>query len=375
MEEAHMNHQDSIRYFLFPHSVIAEHEARHLALLLPNLHLLEFVNPLQLPAWGQDHFSRDAALPDQALNERVRRYLRDYLDFAEVHRDSDTLSLLGQELHDKGNDPSRFFLQGELRGRTPQGPDMRAWLRLEAAAFLELARELDERELELENHYRRMEELEKGFREILGVIDGEEMEEVIETVNPPLVSDHSRFTYLLARRSLSWYRVFADNLQQPDVIPVALSREVIVELTDPIQTEWEHSGRELPLVQRSVAEIPNLRDLTNADFVALWQQLRESGTLRSHWEALHTAVAQYHEQRLWDDAHQQVKIVRDQIFDFCLQRNIHPKGQVALVMNHLQDISHCELWKRLDKTGFEHLASGTSAPPAGVTLLHLEYSP
>jgi hypothetical protein len=368
-----MNQQNATRYFLFPHAVMAEPEARLLALFLPNLHLLEILNPVQLPDWSRSHFVSYPALQDQDLSERVRRYLHDYLDYAEVHRDCDTLSLLGQEKYHEGDDPSRFLLQSELRGRSPQRPDMPAWLRLEAAAFLELAHELDERELELESHYRRMEELEKGFREILGVIDGEEMEEIIETVNPPLISDHSRFSYQLARRSLSWYRLFADNLFQPDFIPVALTREVAGELADPAQTWCERGGKEFHMEQRAVASLPNLADLSHADFTSLWRRLLESGTLRSYWQALDNAVLHAREQDHWEDTGRQLSGVREQIFEFGLEQNLHPKGQGTLVMSHIHGVSHHDLWRQLDKTGFEHLSSASTSPPVGVTLFHLEW--
>lgn len=369
-----MNQQNATRYFLFPHAVMAEHEARLLALFLPNLHLLEILNPVQLPDWSRGHFASYPALQDQDLSERVRRYLHDYLNFVEVHRDSDTLSLLGQEKHAEGDDPSRFLLQSELRGRPQQRPDMPAWLRLEAAAFLELAHELDERELELESHYRRMEELEKGFREILGVIDGEEMEEFIETVNPPLISDHSRFSYQLARRILSWYRLFADNLSQPDIIPVALTREVAGELADPVQTWCERSGKEFRMEHRSVASLPNLADLSHADFTSLWHKLVESRKLHSYWQALDNAVLHPREQVCWEDTGRQLSGVREQIFEFALEHNVHPKGQGILVMSHILGVSHHDLWRLLDKTGFEHLASASASPPIGVTLFHLEWS-
>jgi hypothetical protein len=369
-----MNQQNSIRYFLFPHSVMAEHEARLLALLLPNLYLLEILNPLHLPDWSHRHFATYPALQDRDLSERVRHSLREYLDFAEVHRDSDALSLLGQEKLHESEDPSRFLLQSELRGRSPQRPDMPVWLRLEAAAFLELARELDERELELESHYRKMEELEKGFREILGVIDGEEMEEFIETVNPPLISDHSRFTYHLARRSLSWYRLFAENLLQPDFIPVALTRDVAGELADPVQTARERVGQAFHMEQRPLATLPNLADLSPGDFAALWRKLLESGTLRSYWQALDSAVLHARQERLWEDTRRQLNLVREQVFEFCLEQNIHPKGQGALVMSHIQGVSHHDLWKHLDKTGFEHLSAASASPPLGVTLFHLDWS-
>jgi hypothetical protein len=368
-----MNHQDATRYFLFPHSVMADLEARHLALLVPNLHLLQIINPLQMPAWAQEHFIPHIALADTALIDRVNHYLHDLRNFADTHRGSDTLVLLESEQLGRDRESSRFLLQDELRNRPAKGHDMPDWLRLEAASFLELAREMDERELELENHYRRMEDLEKGFREILGVIDGEEMEEVAETGSTHLVPDQNRLHHMLVKRSVSWYRLFGDSLVASGMAMVALTREVAAELLDPIQTDWERDGRQFNCLQRPVASLPSLRDLASSDFQVLWHQTLESGVIEPYWQALADALRQPLEENLWDKVQQQMRLVRTQIFEICMQYNFHPKEQVVLVMNHLVGVNHHDLWKRLDRTGFEHLVAMEPAAPDSVTFFHLEW--
>lgn len=368
-----MNHQDATRYFLFPHSVMADFEARHLALLVPNLHLLQIINPLQMPAWAQEHFSPHIILAEAAFIDRVNHYLHDLRNFADTHRGSDTLVLLESEQLGKDRESSRFLLQDELRQRPTKGHDMPGWLRLEAASFLELAREMDEREMELENHYRRMEELEKGFREILGVIDGEEMEEVVETASVRLVPDQNRLHHMLVKRSVSWYRLVSDSLLEPGVAMVALTREVAAELLDPIQTDWERDGRQFPCLHRPVAVLPSLRDLASGDFQVLWRQILESGVAQPYWQALADLLRQPLEADLWVTVQQQVKLIRTQVFEFCMQCNFHPKEQVVLVMNHLVGVNHHDLWKRLDRTGFEHLVAKGPAGSGSVTFFHLEW--
>ncbi len=368
-----MNRQDSTRYFLFPHSVMAEHEARHLALLVPNLRLLEIVSPLRVPVWGQEHFTPQAVLSDPEFVQRVKHYLRDYREFADIHQDTDTMALLQAQRLGEDSEASRFLLQNQLRGRPSKSPDMAEWLRLEAASFLELARELDERELELEGHYRRMEELEEDFREILGVIDGEEIEKVVETANLPLAPDRNRLTHLLAKRAVSWFRLFGDRHLQPGMVMVTLTREVTLELLDPIQTEWERIGRPFSWTQRPVVTLPSIRELASGDFSTLWTQLVDSGAMQPYWLALAEALDHPETEQLWDAVRQQVQLIRSRIFEFCLQCNVHPKEQVVLVMNDVHDISHYDLWKGLDKTGFEHLAEKTPAVPHVTTIFHLEW--
>jgi hypothetical protein len=368
-----MNRQDSTHYFLFPHSVMAEHEAHHLALLVPNLHLLEIVSPLRVPVWAQEHFAPQAALSDPEFVQRVKHYLRDYREFAETHQDTDTMALLQAQRLAEDSEASRFQLQNQLRGRPSKSPDMGEWLRLEAASFLELARELDERELELEGHYRRMEELEEDFREILGVIDGEEIDEVVETVNLPLVPDRNRLAHLLVKRAASWYRLFGDRLQQPGMVMVTLTRDVTLELLDPVQTEWERIGRPFSWVQRPVVTLPSIRELARDDFSTLWTQLVDSGAMQPYWLALGEALVHPETEQLWDAVRQHGQLIRTRMFEFCLQCNVHPKEQVVLVMNHIHDISHYDLWKGLDKTGFEHLAENAPAVPQTTSIFHLEW--
>jgi hypothetical protein len=368
-----MHPQDSTRYFLFPHSVMAEHEARHLALLLPTLRLLEIVSPLQVPAWGREQFISEAILSEPEFVQRVKHYLRDYREFADTHQDTDTMALLQAQRHGEDSEASRFLLQNQLRGRPAKGPDMAEWLRLEAASFLELARELDERELELEGHYRRMEELEEDFREILGVIDGEEIEEVVETVNIPLAPDRNRLAHLLVKRAVSWYRLFGDQLQQPGMVMVTLTRDVTLELLDPIQTEWERIGRPFSWVQRPVVTLPSIRELTRGDFATLWTQLVDSGAMKPYWLALAEALDHPETETHWDAVGEHVHLIRSRIFEFCLQCNVHPREQLVLVMNLAHDISHYDLWKGLDKTGFEHLVEKIPAVPQTTTIFHLEW--
>lgn len=368
-----MNQRSPTRCFLFPHSVMAEHEARHLALLLPNLHLLEIVHPLQVPSWAQDHFTPHAILSDPDLVQRVKHYLRDYREFADVHQNTDTLALLQAQRIGEDSEENRIFLQDKLRGRPPKGPDMADWLRLEAASFLELARELDERELELEGHYRRMEELEEGFREILGTVDGDELDEVAEAASLPLAPDRNRLGYHLAKRSVSWYRLAGYHLMQPDTIMVALTREVTLELLDPMDTESERSGRPFSRVQRPLVDLPSIRHLAREDYLKLRHQLTDSGLLQPYWLALAEALGHPEDDDLRDAASHQGQLLRTRILEFCLECNTHPREQVVMVMNHVREFSHYDLWKSLDKTGFEHLVSSTQTMPETTTFLHLEW--
>jgi hypothetical protein len=115
-----MNQQQPIRYFLFPHAVMAEPEARLLALFLPNLHLLEILNPVQLPDWSRSHFVSYPALQDQDLSERVRRYLHES-DYAEVIETRHSVAL-GTEKHHEAMSAAFFCKARRGRRQRPDSP-------------------------------------------------------------------------------------------------------------------------------------------------------------------------------------------------------------------------------------------------------------
>jgi hypothetical protein len=361
------------RYFLFPHAALSEPETRHLGLLLPQLYLLQVIRPVAVAAGDEGQFVAYPVVHEDAFRERVQLYLRGYHDFASIHRDSGSLAGLGEQFGANDLEASRFLLQGELRGKSPLSPDMSSWLRLEAAVFLELARDYDEKELELETQYQRMQELEEGFRQILGVIDGEEMEEVIETVNPSLTPDQSRLSFMLKKRMACWYRLLAVQELQPFPSPLALSREVVAELLDLMETEAERAGRDFSMVQRPVAMLPGLHHLPAEQFRTLRQELQRHGHLRPYWQALGEVWQNPRAQDVQVALQSAVQNLRDQIFQFCLQQNVHPKKQVVLVLTRVEGVTHQDLWMALDRTGYEHLANEASPLLQTAALLHMEW--
>jgi hypothetical protein len=367
-----MDNAGAPRYLMCPHTVLAEREARHLALLIPQLGLLQVIQPVIAAAVEEHHLTAVPVVRDAAFLERVQLLLRGYKDFASIHENSGSLAVLREDFGADHAEASRFRLQSELRGKPSQSPDMNAWLRLEAAVFLELAREFDIKELELESQYERMQELEEGFRQILGVIDGEEAEEVVETANPPLVSDRSRLSFMLTKRLVCWYRLLATLPRQSLLIPVALTRDVPAELVDPIQSQWEREGRKWSMAQRPLVTLPNLRQLTAEQEHALHQELQRQKTLPHYWDALKDVVLSPDEEQGQERLETAVRNLREGIFQFCLQQNLHPRGQVTLTLTWIEAVTGLDLWRGLDKTGFEHLADESGPAPEAARLLCLE---
>ncbi len=116
---------------------------------------------------------------------------------------------------------------------------------LEAAIFLEMARDLEEKEIELEAGFNQISSLEGAFREVLGISDEEELADAIETLSPPLRSEKAYLSFMLPKRIESWLRLFSNNLPEACPTLVTTSEQVLEELFEPVRVACERTGKTL----------------------------------------------------------------------------------------------------------------------------------
>ena len=88
---------------------------------------------------------------------------------------------------------------------------------VQAAIFLEIARELDEKELEIASSYAHLNAIEQEFHDILGIED-EESDRAETNLTPALAPDTNGLLYMLPRRIQSWFRML--SLKPPESMPV-----------------------------------------------------------------------------------------------------------------------------------------------------------
>ena len=368
-----MTSPSTLHCILFPHTVMSQTEYRDLSLLVPQVSLLQNLGPPNIPEWGQEHFLAYPGVQDEALRKRVQLYLKGYQDFADRHRGSDMLAALRHELSADDGETSRFLLQSELRGKPPQAPNPMEWLLLEAAVFLELARDLDLKEIDLETGFHQLEELEGAFRQILGSTEDEEFKEVIDASGSALVPDQNRLSFLLSKRLVSWYRLAAAGRFAPPFATISISKDVVEELIDPIQSECESAGRIFNLVQIPVATLPSIHQLQPQQFVELHRELKNAGSLLRYWDALTEVVNGPHEKARREQLDDEVQVLRDHVDSFLIEKTARTKQQMALVLTHMEGIGHNEYWKGLDKAGYEKFHTGQSELSLQPVLLHLEW--
>ncbi len=243
------------RYLLFPQTVLSDRDFCLFSYLVPELHMLQILRPSAIPEWGTRQFSDWPAITDQGMIEAVRGSLRSYQDFAAIHGEETGLASISHE-HIAGEySESRLQIQTDLRKKEPPAAELSRAMLTEASVFLEMARDLDEREIELETGIAQVDRLESEFREILGISSEEDPKDVVETVTPPLFPETS-LSYLLGKRMACWLRLLCWRTLDGQPVMVTNSEEVVEEALESLSKCLKVQGREFHVERHSLCRIP-----------------------------------------------------------------------------------------------------------------------
>ena len=259
---------DSPSYFLFPHAIPSESDLRNFSIFLSNLHILEILRPTVIPEWLKDRFQNLPVIKDKDFRARIDACVKGYHAFAEVHGGSGgILAFLSQGREDTSE--TRLRIQEELRGKSPSHLDEAHGKIFQAAVFLEIARELDEKELELEGSYVQLNALEREFRGILGITGDEDADEAEATLSPPLIPDRAGLLFMLPARIESWLRLF--SVQPVEGTPVFLAShpDVVSEALEIIRTRCARAAGEFSSARISLGSFPRLNQLGSKQFRSL----------------------------------------------------------------------------------------------------------
>jgi hypothetical protein len=249
-----MTDTNRLDYFLFPHMTLSANSLEKLCVFLPRLDILEIISRVAIPEWARDRIYGHAVLSGDELLSRISDCLRGYRDFATVRGGpGGMLGYLKQALEDI--EEPRYRIQEELRGKIPHAKDDKELEIVQAALFLEMARELDEKELEIESGYDRLNAIEQEFRDILG-IEEEDIEQVGPDLSETLVHDENSLLYMLGKRIESWLRMLSAGPAINPPVFVAGFPEVVAEILDTIRTQLERSGKEFSTALYRLGPLP-----------------------------------------------------------------------------------------------------------------------
>ena len=363
------------RYFLFPHMTLSQRSSRHLSLLVPHLTVLQVLKPPVLPEWGRDHFSSWPTLTEHEHAEQVKLYLKGYQDFGDLHGENSVLASMSHGWIERQARESRSSIQGELRGKREPEADLKEKLLIEAAVFLEMARDLDEKQMDLEVSFRRAETLEEDFREILGIADEEDFEEAVDTLSPPLAADRASLAYMLPRRIAFWLRMFHNRPSEELPVLVALSSEILEELMEPLLAECDRAGKPLKVERIPLASIPSLEDMDSETFEALERDLASSGLLGAYWTSLEDVLRQPRDASSLVRLEASAAALNQYLEARCHTGDVSKQPGAHQLEAHLtllctEGCTQRDFWQCIDKTGHREWKDGSlfQPPPSSVLL-------
>ncbi len=356
-------------FFLFPQSVLSEGEFRFFSYLFPELHLLQVLRPPTFPEWGSRQFSGWPAIRDQELLDAIRGSLEAFREFAAIHGEESSLASISHEYIAGEYSESRFQIQANLREKAPPMDVTAQAMPMEACVFLEMARDLDEREMELETGIAQVDRLESEFREILGISSEEELEDVLETVTPPLFSDRN-LSYRLANRMAFWLRLFlcSKSLDEPPVL-VSTSNEVVEEAVESLAKWLSLNGKALHFERHVLCQIPGpvvqrLRNGPTVTFTGL--PLMEREAVVHLLLSLYEAPANRLHQGLVDAAG---KACAEWLIDLGVGSGNDDSADLELSIVTFGGATVTDLWASLDRDG--HQKTHRSAPESREPLMFM----
>lgn len=285
-----MMNQDSLKLMLFPYTVLPEREYRQLSLVLPGLSLLQVTRPAAVPDWLVQTVSPWPAVTEQHQIETIGLCLEGYREFAAVHGNDSALTSLSLAQISRDFAESRFQIQTELKKKgTPELSEAEISL-IEAAVFLEMARDLDEKELEVEAGLARMDSLEGEFREILGISEDETPEDALDALSPPLRPEPASLSFMLSKRIQSWLRLLSNHMPAATPVLVTTSETVLTEFFDLFRIPDDGGGKISEPTRLALGSIPTVEDLAVADFLSLLSDPEASAILTSCWQGLEAVL-------------------------------------------------------------------------------------
>jgi len=277
--------------FLFPFTVLPESYYRFISITLPAIKILQIMRPVYKPSWAVGEIQGYPIFRDDNHVKKIQEIYRGYQDYAKIHGEKHLLETLSLAKLDEQWHESRFHLKRVIKeGEESKLSD--EWVSiLESALLLELARDLDEKDIELDMDLVQIHSLEDKFREALGLDESEtEVEDAIR-VTAEALPRRSYFGYLVKKRIEAWFRLMSHNPPAKTPILTCITKDVADEVIDPIRTKYEKEKQEKwTATEETIVSMPNVLDyISGADFERSRDRLSDFNRPR-FWNTLEAYV-------------------------------------------------------------------------------------
>ncbi len=348
-------------FFLFPYTTLGEVDCVPLSLLFPSLNVLRIARPLEAPSHCR-HITREwPGLDREWLVSEVSMRLRNYQEFASLHGEAGLQSSMAQQWALKNRDEDRHQIQSSVKAESPDKKSGEQLARMtEAALFLELARDLDEKEMDLEGDFHELGLLEDNFRKVLGMNEDDGLEEMAEPLELSLHKEKPHLSYALPQRISFWCRLVLPKLGKGQPALVTGEREVVDTMADAVHGVCTQKG--LPFEPQELTLAPFPLDLSQdgRDFELLhWA--RSLSEAKEFWKAME-AMARIPPGRDFQDEagpllEQAWLTLKDRWGSRVPQKVTHAL-KVSTI--RLTGCSMADLWNFWDRHGFQSLGGAGS---------------
>ncbi|MEJ5301350.1 MAG: hypothetical protein WHS38_10215 [Thermodesulforhabdaceae bacterium] len=366
--------------FLFPFSHLPDSYYRFLELTLPSMQVLGFIRPPYCPPWDKGMISVHSLSLDQHKMDLLHNIYKGYQEFARIHGEKHILETISLAKVEEELAETRTRLRSALKGYETGSSDPGWNFIVESIIFLELARDLDEKDIEVDNDLFKVKDLEDQFRASLGLESDEDFEDVEEAVRIAAeeLPRRSYFGYLTRMRTVQWLRMYFANLsfyvrrchidegritklgkQLP--ILLCISRDVAEELIDPVRTKEERGGFTWFPEIITLVDVPNIfegiRDKRYAEI---------SSSVGSHIVELWTALQDYIDQpqehkSLIIDVASRINSIFNQVVAYD-KPSIPSRFKLSVIFHPTFDI--LKAWQILDDSGYRFLMETQGLPQA-----------
>lgn len=351
-----------IQYVLFPYTILSERESRHLSVLLPCLSILQVIRPPAFPTWLQEQVTGCPVITEPDQIETIKRCLKGYQQFAAVHGENSVLASLSLDQIARDFAETRFRIQTQLKKNDVDESEDWETLLLEAAIFLEMARDLDEKEIELEAGLTQIDNLETKFREILGISDEEDSDDAAETLSPPLRAEQAYLSFMLPKRIESWLRLFSNRMPEACPTLVTTAEQVLDELLEPVRAEYERTGRTFEPSRIVLGSFPALDGLPLEDFLSLLRNPEASSLVVSYWHCLESVFLSPHDVSATEQMSQAADTLQDYLHHYRGEIGLPEGAEMRMELVFDSELRWSTLRKYCDRAGKSEQLVGTSCP-------------
>lgn len=363
-------------FILFPTTTLSRPDTQTLAFLLPRLNVLQAVHPPVFQPWVTDRFTAWSAITDETLREEIRAKWREFQDFAAIHGEKGLLESAARQWFPGEETENRIRIQETLRGEgrwRNDAPTPKSLL-VEGALFLEMARDLDEKAMELEDSLARVNSLEDEFRTILGLSDVGELDEAPDALDLPLLGEMEAPPYRLPQRMASWFRLFEKAANPPEApILVASQKGLLEELAEAARHQRHNPEGEanLPLPLWAFSD---LGKLSPKDFAALMEDSRVLAATAEWWDALDRVMEGHGNDIFMETCWMKGAALQHAFEDAAEGRFDLPAQKVGISITKLRECSLGDLWKAFDEAA-EHFPPKEGLLPEATLVLTLTILP